>query len=224
MYRKYVRKWWLLKRNRIICPEVAVNGQFLPGKSNNFLNCLKLFLKLPPKSENIWKFAWKNRNLFDPDPRPPDLKPDWRRCKVHVQCIVSTADTTDCMNWRMFETPVSYPASGPVVWPMDWPSAPTVGRWPCVEDWRGTARVTACHWGRRASWPSLYRDVTAGGGWKACTPKARATCPAFILTCYLSKKVLYQYYHLDSLQRSTISVDLLAYWISVKSGVAYCND
>src|SRR6218665_1195308 len=28
MYRKYVRKWLLLKRNRIICPEVAVNGQF----------------------------------------------------------------------------------------------------------------------------------------------------------------------------------------------------
>src|SRR6218665_2192492 len=28
IYRKYVRKWWLFKRNRIICPEVAVNGQF----------------------------------------------------------------------------------------------------------------------------------------------------------------------------------------------------
>ena len=28
MYRRYVRKWWLLKRNRIICPEAAVNGQF----------------------------------------------------------------------------------------------------------------------------------------------------------------------------------------------------
>ena len=32
MYWKYVRKWWLLKRYRIICPEVAVNEQFLPGK------------------------------------------------------------------------------------------------------------------------------------------------------------------------------------------------
>jgi len=31
----------LLKRNRIICPEVAVNGQFLPGKSIFFKNCLK---------------------------------------------------------------------------------------------------------------------------------------------------------------------------------------
>src|SRR6218665_3016752 len=33
MYRKYVRKWLLLKRNRIICPEVAVNGHFWLGKS-----------------------------------------------------------------------------------------------------------------------------------------------------------------------------------------------
>src|SRR6218665_1788806 len=32
MYRKYVRKWLLLKRNRIICPEVAVNGQFFAWK------------------------------------------------------------------------------------------------------------------------------------------------------------------------------------------------
>src|SRR6218665_1218011 len=51
MYREYVRKWSLFKRNRIICPEVAVNGQFLPGKSKFvfdiclenkiFFNCLK---------------------------------------------------------------------------------------------------------------------------------------------------------------------------------------
>ena len=27
IYRKYVRK-----RNKIICPEIAVNGKFLPGK------------------------------------------------------------------------------------------------------------------------------------------------------------------------------------------------
>jgi len=30
-----------LKRNRKICPEVAVNEQFLPGKSKLCLNCLK---------------------------------------------------------------------------------------------------------------------------------------------------------------------------------------
>jgi len=30
MYRKYVRKWWLLKRNRIICLEIAVNSQRFP--------------------------------------------------------------------------------------------------------------------------------------------------------------------------------------------------
>ena len=38
MYRKYVRKWLLLKKNRIICPEIAVNSQFLPGKSIFFRN------------------------------------------------------------------------------------------------------------------------------------------------------------------------------------------
>src|SRR6218665_2225055 len=36
MYRKYVRKWLLLKRNRIICPEVAVNGQFFAWKIEFF--------------------------------------------------------------------------------------------------------------------------------------------------------------------------------------------
>src|SRR6218665_2586473 len=33
MYRKYVRKWLLLKRKRIIWPEVALNGNFWLGKS-----------------------------------------------------------------------------------------------------------------------------------------------------------------------------------------------
>ena len=48
LYRKYmyVRKWWLLKRNRIICPEIAVNDQFLPGKFN-------FFVKLPEKSKCV---------------------------------------------------------------------------------------------------------------------------------------------------------------------------
>ena len=77
MYRKYVRKCWLLKRNRIICPEVAVNEQFLLGKSN------------------LFKIAWKNRNFlwnclkkiefFYPDPRPPDFKPGWR-CWWQLEC------------------------------------------------------------------------------------------------------------------------------------------
>ena len=38
VYRKYVRKWGLLKRNRIICPEIEVNSQFVPGKSKFFEN------------------------------------------------------------------------------------------------------------------------------------------------------------------------------------------
>src|SRR6218665_240938 len=48
----YVQKWLLLKRNRIICPEVAINGQFLPGKSNSFV-------KLHRKIEISRKFTWK---------------------------------------------------------------------------------------------------------------------------------------------------------------------
>jgi len=104
MCRKYVRKWWPLKRNWIICQEVAVNGQFLPGNSIffNFLKNRKKFLvKFTEKIKNFRKFAWKNRNFlwnclkieifrkfawknqifFDPDPRPPDFKPEWRRWK-----------------------------------------------------------------------------------------------------------------------------------------------
>ena len=56
MYRKYVRKWWLLKRNRIICPEVAVNGQFFSWKIN-------ILLKLPEKVDIFRKFACKNQNF-----------------------------------------------------------------------------------------------------------------------------------------------------------------
>src|SRR6218665_2387193 len=41
MYRKYVQKRCLLKRNRIICPEVAVNEEFLHGKLNFFTHCQK---------------------------------------------------------------------------------------------------------------------------------------------------------------------------------------
>src|SRR6218665_1343871 len=40
MYMTYVRKWLLLQINRIICPEVAVNGQFFAWKIE-FFNCLK---------------------------------------------------------------------------------------------------------------------------------------------------------------------------------------
>ena len=40
MYRNYVRKWLLLKRNKIICPDVAVNGQFFAWKIL-FYHCLK---------------------------------------------------------------------------------------------------------------------------------------------------------------------------------------
>ena len=87
LYRKYmymyVRKWWLLKRNRIICQEVAVNGQFLPGNSNffKFPEKSKFFGNLPGKSKFLSEIAWRNRhfseicleklNFFYSDPRPP---------------------------------------------------------------------------------------------------------------------------------------------------------
>ena len=63
MYWNFIRKWWLLKRNRIIYPEVAVNEQVLPGKSI-FLDCLKiskLFKNLPGKIEIFQKCAWKSK-------------------------------------------------------------------------------------------------------------------------------------------------------------------
>jgi len=55
MYRKYVQKWWLLKRNGIIWPGVAVNGQLC-------LEILEQMTKkvirnfLPQKSEFSRKF------------------------------------------------------------------------------------------------------------------------------------------------------------------------
>jgi len=81
-YRKYIRKWWLLKRNIIIRPEVAVNGHFCL-ENQNFC---KIALKNRNSSEIFleyrisWEIAWKirnfsetcleNRNLVKPDPRP----------------------------------------------------------------------------------------------------------------------------------------------------------
>ena len=52
MYRRFIRNWLLFKRNRVICPEVAVNGQFLPGKSN-------IFVKLPEKNRFFLKLSEK---------------------------------------------------------------------------------------------------------------------------------------------------------------------
>ena len=46
MDRKYVRKWWLLKRSRIICPEVAVNDQFLPEIFENLPGKIDFFTRI----------------------------------------------------------------------------------------------------------------------------------------------------------------------------------
>ena len=64
-----------LKRNRIICSEVAVNEQFFPGESiRNFKlpeKKWKFFENLLEKMEIFCDIAWKNQNFVDPDPRPP---------------------------------------------------------------------------------------------------------------------------------------------------------
>jgi len=90
-YRKYVPKWWRLNRNRIICPDVAVNGQFLPGKSDFFSIAWKILIirKFAWKNRIFLKIAWKNRHFlkicleksifFYPESRPPDFNSDWRR-------------------------------------------------------------------------------------------------------------------------------------------------
>jgi len=103
MYRKYVRKWWLCKRNRIICPEFwcICKSQICLDKRKLWSKWLKkkshseIFAEI--KTEIFWKFAWKNRKFWEisvqnskffyPDPRPPDFKPDWRRC-----CSVTVID------------------------------------------------------------------------------------------------------------------------------------
>src|SRR6218665_637216 len=45
--------------------------------SKIFLQNSIFFVKLHEKIEIFWKFACRNRNFVDPDPRPPDFKPDF---------------------------------------------------------------------------------------------------------------------------------------------------
>jgi len=72
-----------------MCPEVAVNGKFLPGKSIFFVKLsekFKLFGHLPLKIKfSFVKLSEKSKFLgnlpgkiefFYPDTRPPDYKPD----------------------------------------------------------------------------------------------------------------------------------------------------
>jgi len=82
MRRKYVRKWLLLRKNRI-CPEVAVDGQILPAKSKKF--------KLPEKIEIFRKFAWKNRNVFDriQDPQISNQIDAVGSNSIYRQCVIT---------------------------------------------------------------------------------------------------------------------------------------
>jgi len=60
---------------------LAVNGEFAWIKGNFGEDDLKRsFGIFAWKIKTFRKFVWKNRNFVDPDPRPPDFKPYWRRC------------------------------------------------------------------------------------------------------------------------------------------------
>ena len=55
LYRKYVRKWWLFKRSRIICPEFSCKWQFAWIK-----RFLLSFRKLALKNRKFSKICLKN--------------------------------------------------------------------------------------------------------------------------------------------------------------------
>ena len=81
MYRKYVRKWWLLKRNRIICIKIAVNRQFSLENSNFLWNYLK-------KIAIFRKFAWKIE-LFLIRIHAPQISNQYRRPSTLRQWCIS---------------------------------------------------------------------------------------------------------------------------------------
>ena len=72
--RKYVWKWWLSRRNRIIYPEIAVDSQYLPGKS-------KFFLKLP-KNQNLSEICLEKSNFLV---KLPEKKSIVRKSKFLVK-------------------------------------------------------------------------------------------------------------------------------------------
>jgi len=52
---------------------------------SNFTWKIDFLKRFPEKIEIFRKFVWKNLNLFYPDLRPPDLKPDWHRCELYTR-------------------------------------------------------------------------------------------------------------------------------------------
>ena len=66
-YMKYVRKWLLLERNSIICPEVAVNGQLSLDKRTFGSEWLKekvIRKYLPEKSKYLGENCRKISKCF----------------------------------------------------------------------------------------------------------------------------------------------------------------
>ena len=66
LYRKYVRKWWLFKRNRTICP-------ILSKWLNKFLENRIILDILPGELEIFRKFTWKNLEFFLPGSTTPQI-------------------------------------------------------------------------------------------------------------------------------------------------------
>jgi len=74
MYWKNVRKWLLLMINRIICPDGAVNEQFLAGK-------LKFFEKLSEKSK-FFKNVFEKIEIF--------RKLTWKKSTFLGNCLMKS--------------------------------------------------------------------------------------------------------------------------------------
>ena len=95
MYRKYVRKWWLLKRNRIICLEIAVNSQFLAGKS-------KFVMKLRKKSKFVWNLPIKIAFLWNCLKKSEFLGNFPRKSNFVWNCLINRNSSEICLKNRIF--------------------------------------------------------------------------------------------------------------------------
>ena len=88
---KYVRKWWLLKRNRIICPEVAVNGQFCLDKRKFWNEWLKIIIgKVCLKNQNFLWNCLKNQNFSEISPEKSNFF-----TRIHDPHISNQVDATE---------------------------------------------------------------------------------------------------------------------------------
>ena len=112
LLRKYVRKWWLLKRIRIICQEVAVNEQFLPRKSIyffawkhlNFLKICQIFSKICLAKSKFFKICLEKSKFSWPGSRPPRFQRISLHHLLNYRFLRTWAKSTytlkDCFSWK----------------------------------------------------------------------------------------------------------------------------